>query len=87
MCNGLISSLAFCGFTHFFGYSETLKASETDNLIFRFRGTNLMRSVIEELVRSNPSIVCHLPDALPLFLADSNVFETSDVRLFFSISE
>ncbi|KAF8358748.1 hypothetical protein PRIPAC_93743, partial [Pristionchus pacificus] len=45
----------------------------------RFRGTNLMRSVIEELVRSNPSIVCHLPDALPLFLADSNVFETSDM--------
>ncbi|GMT18880.1 hypothetical protein PFISCL1PPCAC_10177 [Pristionchus fissidentatus] len=45
----------------------------------RFRGSGPMRSVIEVLVRSNPSLVCHLPDALPLFLADNNVFESSDM--------
>lgn len=53
----------------------------------RFRTCAQLRTFVQEMVRAQPEAVTHLPGALPLFLGDSNVFETSDVSYIrFSIN-
>jgi len=45
----------------------------------RFRNCEAVRTTVQSLVRAQPEYVIHLPEALPLFLAESAVFETNEV--------
>uniref|UniRef100_A0A8R1DKX0 1-phosphatidylinositol 4-kinase n=1 Tax=Caenorhabditis japonica TaxID=281687 RepID=A0A8R1DKX0_CAEJA len=44
----------------------------------RFKSANLA-PYVSKLVRAQPELVAHLPDALSFFLADSSVFESSEI--------
>ena len=46
----------------------------------RFRNCEAVRTTVQSLVRAQPEYVIHLPEALPLFLAESAVFDTNEVR-------
>ncbi|XGW14011.1 hypothetical protein V3C99_000358 [Haemonchus contortus] len=45
----------------------------------RFRTCPTLRDTLQEMVRLQPEAVSHLPDALPLFLGDTTVFEHTDI--------
>ncbi|CAB3403701.1 unnamed protein product [Caenorhabditis bovis] len=45
----------------------------------RFRTCESLRVAVQYLVRSQPEAVSHIPEALPLFLGDTAVFETTDM--------
>ncbi|KAI6188459.1 1-phosphatidylinositol 4-kinase [Aphelenchoides besseyi] len=40
------------------------------HLVSRFRAFSQIRATLQELIRSNPEAVSHVPEALPLFLGD-----------------
>ncbi|KIH57605.1 phosphoinositide 3-kinase family, accessory domain protein [Ancylostoma duodenale] len=45
----------------------------------RFRTCPALREALQEMARSQPEAVSHLPEALALFLGDSSTFEHSDI--------
>ncbi|CAI5445845.1 unnamed protein product [Caenorhabditis angaria] len=45
----------------------------------RFRSCESLRIAVQQLIRQQPELVTHIPDALPLFLGDVSVFETADM--------
>ncbi|CAI2348814.1 unnamed protein product [Caenorhabditis sp. 36 PRJEB53466] len=45
----------------------------------RFKGSEDLIKCVQKLVRAQPELVAHLPQALPLFLRDASVFETADM--------
>uniref|UniRef100_A0A0N4ZV71 1-phosphatidylinositol 4-kinase n=1 Tax=Parastrongyloides trichosuri TaxID=131310 RepID=A0A0N4ZV71_PARTI len=47
----------------------------------RFRKLQCIRSTLEELTKSDPSSVSHLPEALPLLLSDGTVFEVGNENI------
>ena len=47
----------------------------------RFRNCEAVRVTVQSLVRAQPEYVIHLPEALPLFLAEPAVFETNEVGI------
>ncbi|CAD6198558.1 unnamed protein product [Caenorhabditis auriculariae] len=45
----------------------------------RFRTSEALRLAVQQMIRMQPEAVCHLPDALPLFLGETTVFESADI--------
>ncbi|CAP24439.2 Protein CBG03566 [Caenorhabditis briggsae] len=45
----------------------------------RFRGYQDLADAVERLVRLQPELVAHIPEALPLFLNGGHVFETAEM--------